>query len=188
MKKLDKELSGVLTMERGKVFIGHCEGGATSHASKMRGGVFAREKLLKSVVRRFLYRAYLSVSKAVLTQPVRWLAVRGRGLEYIGRKSRGKFLERVAIRVCLKLLDIRQSLLERVALIEHRLVLLLEIETCLAVRKEFLLEVKKFLLDAKHRGVHFDSVRHVYEAFNRVCDFLQRCQCNRHGGYYTIFS
>ena len=185
MKRLKR--FGVQSVERGEVFIGHCECGAASHASKMRCGVFAREKLFKSIVRRFLYRAYLSACKAALTQPVRWLAVCGRGLDYIGRKSRSKSLERVTIRVCLKLLDIRQALLERIALIECRLVSLLEVETCLAVRKELLLEVKKFLLDAYHRGVRFDCVRHVYEAFDRVCDFLQRCQCDRHGGNYNIF-
>ncbi len=138
-----------------------------SNADEVGVAMLVWKRSVKGIVRIKLYEAYLATMKALWAQPVRWISVCRRFLEYIGRKSGSKLFQLVTVRVRLKLLKVEKFLLKRVAFFNDSLILLDE-------AKFRRLMFKQFLLDVKQGHVGLDTVRHAYGCLQSLKERLER--------------
>ena len=141
-----------------------------SNADEVGVSMLVWKRSLKSVVRIKLYEAYFATMKALWAQPVRWVAVCRRFLEYIGRKAWSKRFQLVTVRIRLKLLEVEKFLLKRVALFNDSLIFLDE-------AKFRRLMFKQFLLDVKQGHVGLDTVRHAYGCLQSLKERIE-CLCH----------
>lgn len=161
---------------------GHGDGETpvASKADEVFEVMFAWKRSLKGVVRLKLDEAFYVAMKAVWAQPMRFVAVCRRFFEYIGRKTGSDRFHLVAACVRLKLIELEEFFLKRVAFFNDALMLVDE-------AKFRRLMFKQFSLDVKQGRIGLDAVRHAYNSLEAVKDSLKRLCCIRGAGGYCCY-
>ena len=90
-----------------------------SNADEVGVAMLVWKRSVKGIVRIKLYEAYLATMKAFWAQPMRWIAVCRRFLEYIGRKSGSKLFQLVTVRVRLKLLKVEKRIVRSLDVLDR---------------------------------------------------------------------